>query len=230
MTFRSVLIANRGEIAVRVIQACQELGLRAIAVYSDSDARALHVQRADAAYRIGPPPAAESYLNVAALLEAARLSDAEAVHPGYGFLSENADFAQACLDAGLVFVGPPAEAIRAMGNKRAAKLLMQEAGVPVVPGYQGERQDAETLLAVADQVGYPLLVKAAAGGGGRGMRVVQEPGALVEALEGARRESQSAFGDGTLLLERFVAPARHVEVQIFGDTHGSIVHLGEREC
>ncbi|SRR5579884_2165449 len=228
--FRSVLIANRGEIAVRVIQACQELGLRAIAVYSDADRAALHVQRADAAYRIGPPPAAESYLNVPALLEAARVSGAEAVHPGYGFLAENADFAQACLDAGLVFVGPPPGAIRAMGNKSAAKRLMEQAGVPVVPGYQGEAQDDATFEREAARIGFPLLVKAAAGGGGRGMRVVPGLAALPEALESARREALAAFGDPMLLLERYVSPARHVEVQVFADQQGQTVHLGEREC
>ena len=228
--FRSVLIANRGEIAVRVIQACQELGLRAIAVYSDADSRALHVQRADASYRIGPPPARDSYLNVAALLEAARASGAEAVHPGYGFLAENADFAQACLDSGLRWVGPPTAAMRAMGNKRAAKRLMQQAGVAVVPGSSGELQDDLALVADAERIGYPLLVKAAAGGGGRGMRVVSDPGALAAALASARREAESAFGDGSLLLERYVDPARHVEVQVFADQSGRTVHLGEREC
>jgi 3-methylcrotonyl-CoA carboxylase alpha subunit len=227
--FASVLIANRGEIAVRVIQACQEMGLRAVAVYSDADSRALHVQRADASYRIGPAPASESYLSVAALLEAARRSGAEAVHPGYGFLSENADFAQACLVAGLVFVGPPPSAIRAMGNKRAAKTLMEQAGVPTVPWSAVEPDDPEAGVK-AERVGYPVLVKAAAGGGGRGMRVVQTPDELVAALEGARREAQSSFGDGSLLLERYVSPARHVEVQVFADREGNTVHLGEREC
>jgi 3-methylcrotonyl-CoA carboxylase alpha subunit len=228
--FDKVLIANRGEIAVRIARACHELGMIAVAVYSDADRLALHVRVADEAYRVGPAPARDSYLDIDAIIAAAIESGAQAVHPGYGFLAENADFAERVTAAGLVFIGPPASAIRAMGDKAAAKRLMVEAKVPVVPGYQGEAQDEERLRAEAERIGYTLLIKAAAGGGGRGMREVRDGSQFSEQLAGARREALSAFGDDTVLLERLVEGARHVEIQVFGDAHGRIVYLGERDC
>ena len=230
MSFSKILIANRGEIAGRIIRTARALGYRTVAVFSDADAHAPHVQQADEAVRIGPPPAAESYLNIAALLAAARATGADAVHPGYGFLSERADFAQAVADAGLVFIGPPPAAITAMGDKAAAKRRMLAAGVPCAPGYLGARQDDETLTAQALALGFPLLVKAVAGGGGRGMRLVHAVDQLPLALAGARREAQSAFGDGTLMLERLITQGRHIEIQVFADTHGRAIHLGERDC
>ncbi len=230
MSFRKILIANRGEIACRVMRTAHRLGYRTVAVYSDADARAPHVGMADEAVRIGPPPAAESYLKIDALLGAARQTGAEAVHPGYGFLSERADFARACAEAGLVFIGPPPEAISAMGDKAAAKRRMAAAGVPIAPGYLGEDQSEERLGAEARRLGLPLLVKAVAGGGGRGMRLVRDLAELPEALSGARREAQSAFGDGTLMLERLIEGGRHIEIQVFADAHGHAVHLGERDC
>jgi 3-methylcrotonyl-CoA carboxylase alpha subunit len=226
----SVLIANRGEIAVRIMRSCRRLGIRTIAVYSDADARAVHVAEADEAFRIGPPPAAESYQNQAALLDVAKRAMAAAVHPGYGFLAENPDFAQACVDAGLLWVGPPPAAMRAVGDKARAKALAERQGVPLLPGYYGEDQSAETLKHHADQIGYPVLIKASAGGGGRGMRVVDAPDAFADALEAARREALGTFGDDRVLLERYVPRPRHVEVQIFGDHHGHLIHLGERDC
>ncbi len=228
--FDSVLIANRGEIAVRVIRTLRRLGIRSVAVYSDADAGAPHVRLADEAVRLGPAPAAQSYLDVAAVLRAAQVSGAQAVHPGYGFLSENTAFARACRDAGLVFVGPPPAAIEAMGDKIRAKATVQAAGVPVVPGVHRPGMDDAALTAAADEVGYPLLVKASAGGGGKGMRVVREPAALADALAAARREARSAFGDDALLLERWLERPRHIEVQVLADAHGHVVHLGEREC
>ncbi|MCC9645686.1 carbamoyl-phosphate synthase subunit L [Rubrivivax sp. JA1029] len=228
--FETVLVANRGEIACRVMRTARRLGYRTVAVYSDADAAAPHVRQADVAVRLGPGPASESYLNVAAVLDAARRSGADAVHPGYGFLSERADFAAAVEAAGLVFIGPPAEAIRAMGDKAGAKRRMLAAGVPCAPGYLGDDQSDERLAAEAEALGLPLLVKAVAGGGGRGMRLVRQPGELVAALAGARREAESAFGDGRLMLERLITGARHVEVQVFADAHGRAVHLGERDC
>jgi geranyl-CoA carboxylase alpha subunit len=230
MSFRKILIANRGEIACRVMRTARTLGYRTVAVYSDADAGAPHVVQADEAVRIGPPPAAESYLNIAAVLDAARRSGADAIHPGYGFLSENAAFAQACTDAGLVFIGPPASAITAMGDKAGAKRRMIAAGVPTVPGYLGEDQDDKRLIAEAEGLGFPLLVKAVSGGGGRGMRVAHGAGDMPEALAGARREALAAFGDATLMLERLVAQGRHIEIQIFADAHGNALHLGERDC
>jgi geranyl-CoA carboxylase alpha subunit len=227
---RKILIANRGEIACRIMRTCRSMGIATVAVYSTIDRHARHVQEADEAIHIGDNPATASYLNIHAIIEAAILSKADAIHPGYGFLAENADFAVACQDAGFIFIGPTPEAIKAMGNKREAKLLMQAAGVPVVPGYQSEDQSDERLIEAARKIGYPIMVKAAAGGGGKGMRVVTAPDALPDALAAARRESLGAFGDDSLLLERVIAPARHVEFQIFGDQHGSIIHLGEREC
>jgi geranyl-CoA carboxylase alpha subunit len=232
--FDRLLVANRGEIACRVMRTAQRLGLSTVAVYSDADADAPHVQQADAAVRIGPPPAADSYLNAEAILAAARASGAEAVHPGYGFLSERADFAQAVLDAGLVWVGPPPAAIEAMGSKAAAKRRMLAAGVPCVPGYLGEAGGGdggdERLQHEAEALGVPLLVKAVAGGGGRGMRLVHTLAELPAALASARREALAAFGDGTLMLERLVREGRHIEVQVFFDAHGAGLHLGERDC
>ena len=228
--FTTLLIANRGEIACRVIRTARRMGLRTVAVFSEADTGAPHVKLADEAVPIGPAPAAQSYLNVPALLEAARRTGAQAVHPGYGFLSERADFAQACVDAGLVWVGPPAAAMRAMGDKAQAKRRMIEAGVPCAPGYLGEDQSDERLATEAARLGTPLLVKAVAGGGGRGMRLVRHFDELPQALEAARREALSAFGDGTLMLERLVEAARHIEVQVFADRHGHVLHLGERDC
>jgi 3-methylcrotonyl-CoA carboxylase alpha subunit len=227
---RSLLVANRGEIACRIFRTARRMGLRTIAVYSDADAAARHVREADEAVRIGPPPAAESYLDIEAIIHAARAARAEAVHPGYGFLSENEDFAQACLDAGLVFVGPPPAAIAAMGSKSVAKASLRAAGVPVLPGYDGERQDIEHLEARALEAGLPLIVKPAAGGGGKGMRVVHKKEELRDALTAARRLAESAFGDGTLLIERYLTQPRHIEVQVFADAHGNCVHLGDRDC
>lgn len=228
--FESVLIANRGEIAVRVIRTAHALGYRTVAVYSDADRDAPHVTMADDALRIGPAAVNESYLDGARIIEAALRAGADAVHPGYGFLSENAAFAQQVLDAGLVWIGPPPSAIDAMGDKTAAKLRMRAAEVPCVPGYEGEDPDDEVLTARAAEVGYPLLVKAAAGGGGRGMRRVDNPGQLADALRSARAEARNAFGSERLLLERYVTQARHVEVQVMADAHGEVIHLGERDC
>ena len=230
MSFRKILVANRGEIACRVMRTARTLGYRSVAVYSDADAGAPHVALADEAVRIGPAAAAESYLNVAALLDAARRTGAGAVHPGYGFLSENAAFAQACIDAGLVFIGPPPEAIAAMGDKAGAKRRMLAASVPTAPAYLGEDQSDERLTREAEKLGYPLLVKAVAGGGGRGMRLANSAAELPEALAGARREALAAFGDATLMLERLIEKGRHIEIQVFADAHGNAVHLGERDC
>ena len=228
--FKKILIANRGEIACRVMRTARRMGYRTVAVYSDADAAAPHVRLADEAVRIGPAPAAQSYLSIDALLAAARQTGADAVHPGYGFLSERGDFAQACLDAGLVFIGPPPSAIRAMGDKALAKRRMVEAGVPCAPGYLGDEQGDARLSTEANALGYPLLVKAVAGGGGRGMRLVHAAGELPAALAGARREAENAFGDGTLMLERLIEHGRHIEVQVFVDAHGHTIHLGERDC
>jgi 3-methylcrotonyl-CoA carboxylase alpha subunit len=227
---RKLLIANRGEIAVRIIRACRELGVIAIAVYSEADHDALHVRLADEAYPIGPAPAVESYLNLQAIVEAARRSGADAVHPGYGFLSERAHFAEACASAGLRFVGPPAAAIALMGSKIAAKRLAVANDVPVVPGYDGDDQRAESLAREAERIGFPVLIKASAGGGGRGMRVVDDPAGFATALEGAKREALAAFGDDTVLLEKLILRPRHVEFQVFADNYDNVVHLGEREC
>jgi acetyl-CoA carboxylase biotin carboxylase subunit len=227
---RKLLVANRGEIACRVMRTCRAMGIATVAVFSDADAGALHVREADEAVRIGPAEPGASYLNSAALVAAAQRTGADAVHPGYGFLAEDADFADACASAGLTFIGPAPKVIRQMSSKRDAKRLAEAAGVPVVPGYAGAEQDEQHVARAARAMGFPLLVKASAGGGGRGMRVVEHAADLAEALASARREAESAFGDGTLLLERLIPQARHVEVQIFGDTHGNLVHLGEREC
>jgi len=225
-----VLVANRGEIALRVMRTCRAMGIATVAIHSDADAAMPFVGFADEAVRIGPPPASESYLVIDRVLEAARRTGADAVHPGYGFLSENAAFARACTEAGLTFIGPSALVIGLLGSKREAKLRAQGAGVAIVPGYNGDHQDVATLAARAEEIGFPLLVKASAGGGGKGMRVVRAAGELHAALESAKREAASAFGDDTLILERYVERPRHVEIQILGDHHGTLVHLWEREC
>ena len=227
---KSLLIANRGEIACRIIRTAREMGLRTIAVYSEADANALHVRMADEAILIGPAPARESYLDPSRILAAAHESGAEAIHPGYGFLSENAEFAEAVIAAGLVWVGPNPDSIRAMGLKDAAKARMIAAGVPVTPGYLGEDQSPDRLAAEADSVGYPVLIKAVAGGGGKGMRRVDDPAAFAEALASCRRESAASFGDDRVLIEKYILSPRHIEVQVFGDRHGQVVHLFERDC
>ena len=226
----SVLIANRGEIACRIIRTAKRLGLRTIAVYSEVDSNALFVRQADEAFLLGPAPASESYLAIEKIIERARRSGASCIHPGYGFLSERAEFAEACRQQGIVFVGPPASAIRAMGLKDAAKTLVQAAGVPVVPGYHGARQETAFLREQADAIGYPVLIKAVAGGGGRGMRRVDKPADFEMALQSAAREAQNAFGDARVLIEKYVASPRHIEVQIFADSQGNTVHLFERDC
>jgi 3-methylcrotonyl-CoA carboxylase alpha subunit len=228
--FRTLLIANRGEIACRVIHTARAMGLRTVAVYSEADRDALHVAMADEAVLLGPARARDSYLSIPRVIEAARQSGAEGVHPGYGFLSESAEFAQACADAGLVFVGPTAEMITAMGSKSGSKLLMEKAGVPLVPGYHGEAQDEPTLAKSAAEIGFPVLVKASAGGGGRGMRIVRSAGELSAAITSAKREAKAAFGDDRVLIEKFVDNPRHIEVQIIGDSHGNLLSLYEREC
>jgi 3-methylcrotonyl-CoA carboxylase alpha subunit len=226
----SLLIANRGEIACRVIRTARRLGIRTVAVYSDADAKALHVRMADEAVHIGPSPARESYLVGEKIIAAATATGAEAIHPGYGFLSENADFAQAVIDAGLIWVGPKPDSIRAMGLKDAAKKLMAGAGVPVTPGYLGEDQDPKRLKQEADAIGYPVLIKAVAGGGGKGMRRVDDAKAFDDALESAKREAASSFGDDRVLIEKYITSPRHIEVQVFGDSHGNVLHLFERDC
>ncbi|MBO0778763.1 MAG: acetyl-CoA carboxylase biotin carboxylase subunit [Ktedonobacteraceae bacterium] len=228
--FQKVLIANRGEIAVRIIRACRELGLKSVAVYSDADRDALHVRMADEAYHIGPAVAARSYLHIPTLIEVARRTGAQAVHPGYGFLAENAAFVEACKEAGLIFVGPPVEAQLAMGEKTAARRTAQGAGVPIVPGAMSDVEDDTRAQEIAESLGYPILLKAAAGGGGKGIRFVREAKELLSSLRTARSEAQSAFGDGRVYLEKAIVPARHIEVQFIADTHGNVVHLGEREC
>jgi geranyl-CoA carboxylase alpha subunit len=228
--FSKVLVANRGEIAWRVMRTAKAMGYRTVAVYSDADRNAPHVAFADEAVRIGPPPVGESYLNIQRILDAAKLSAADAVHPGYGFLSENEGFAAACEKSGLVFIGPPPAAIASMGNKAAAKRRMIEAGVPCVPGYQGSDQSDAGLEKEARKIGLPVMVKAAAGGGGRGMRLVRSDGELPDAVRSARTEAASAFGSGELILEKAVVDARHVEIQVFADGHGNVIHLGERDC
>jgi acetyl-CoA carboxylase, biotin carboxylase subunit len=224
-----VLVANRGEIALRVMRACQELEIPAVAVYSDADEEALHVRHADEAVRIGPPPAGKSYLNVEALIEAAKETGAEGIHPGYGFLAENASFAAACRDAGLTFIGPSAEAIEKMGNKSAARRIATDAEVPVVPGSEESTSDDDA-VETAGEIGYPVMVKAAAGGGGRGIRVAENEEELRKAVRVARQEAEKAFGDGSLYLEKLLTGPRHVEVQVMGDHEGNVIHLYEREC
>ena len=228
--FRKILIANRGEIACRVMRTARRLGIRTVAVYSDADRDALHVRLADEARRIGPPAARESYLNIEAIVEAAHDSGAEAVHPGYGFLSENQAFARACAAAGIAFIGPAPEAIAAMGDKSAAKTLMERAGVPLVPGYHGAQQDAKFLAREAEKIGFPVLIKASAGGGGKGMRIVRRGAEFADALASCHREAKSSFGDDRVLVERYLERPRHIEVQVFGDARGDVVYLFERDC
>ncbi|UII69973.1 acetyl/propionyl/methylcrotonyl-CoA carboxylase subunit alpha [Pseudomonas sp. HN11] len=225
-----ILIANRGEIACRLQRTAQALGYRTVAIYSDADAQALHVQMADEAVHIGPAPVQQSYLNIAAILEAARKTGADAIHPGYGFLSENPDFTRACQQAGLTFIGPSVEAIELMGSKRLSKLAMLEAGIPCIAGYQGSAQDDLTFQQEAERIGYPLMIKASAGGGGRGMRLVHHPKDLLDNLHIARSEAQNAFGSDELILEQALIDPRHVEIQLFGDSHGNLIYLGERDC
>ncbi|HEY6434105.1 MAG TPA: biotin carboxylase N-terminal domain-containing protein [Acetobacteraceae bacterium] len=228
--FGTLLIANRGEIACRIVRTARRMGVRTVAVYSDADAGALHVQMADEAVAIGAAPAPDSYLNIPRIIDAARRSGADSVHPGYGFLSENPAFAEACAAAGLIFVGPPASAMRALGSKSAAKQLMAASGVPILPGYHGDDQDPERLAAAARGIGFPVVIKAVAGGGGRGMRVVSDPSGFAAALASARQEASSAFGDDRVLVERYLQCPRHIEVQVFADKHGNAVHLFERDC
>ncbi|AER55090.1 carbamoyl-phosphate synthase L chain ATP-binding protein [Pseudoxanthomonas spadix BD-a59] len=228
--FEKILIANRGEIACRIIATCRRLGIATVAVYSDADAHARHVRLADEAWRLGPAPAVDSYLKAEAILEIAARSGAQAIHPGYGFLSENAGFAAACQAAGIVFIGPPVGAIQAMGSKSQAKAIMQRAGVPLVPGYHGADQDPAQLQAQAEAIGYPVLIKASAGGGGKGMRVVTQAGDFAAALASCKRESAASFGDDTVLLERYLQQPRHIEVQVFADASGQVIHLNERDC
>jgi geranyl-CoA carboxylase alpha subunit len=228
--FFKILVANRGEIAMRIMRTARRLGFGVVAIYSDADRDALHVREADAAVRIGGALPAQSYLNIAAIVAAAKASGADAVHPGYGFLAENEDFAQACKDAGLVFVGPSPESIMAMGNKAGAKEIMRKAGVPVVPGYQGADQGDGVMLAEARKIGFPVMIKAVAGGGGRGMRLVKGAESFPDALRSARSEAKAAFGDGSVILERAIRNPRHIEIQVFGDRYGNAVHLGERDC
>jgi acetyl-CoA carboxylase biotin carboxylase subunit len=227
---KKILIANRGEIALRVMRTCRAMGLSTVAVYSDADARAPHVRFADEAVHIGPAPSRDSYLDIEKIIDAAKRTEAEAIHPGYGFLSENADFAEACESAGITFIGPTPDAMRKMGLKSTARQIMSAAKVPIVPGYDEENQSSEILRENAIRVGLPVLIKASAGGGGKGMRVVRDERELEDSIESARREAEKAFGDGTLLLEKYIERARHIEVQILGDHHGNLIHLFEREC
>lgn len=228
--FKKILVANRGEIACRVIRTAKALNITTVAVYSTADANALHVKMADEAYCIGPAPSSESYLQGSAILQVAKAAQVQAIHPGYGFLSENADFVERCAEQGIVFIGPPAAAIRAMGEKSTAKQLMERAGVPVIPGYHGQAQDLDTLQRAADAIGYPVLIKAVAGGGGKGMRVVTESAHFPEALLSAQQEAKASFADDRVLLEKYLAQARHVEVQVFADAHGHALYLFERDC
>ncbi len=227
---QKVLVANRGEIARRVMRTCRRMGIATVAVFSEADATMPFVREADEAVRLGPPPSSESYLRIDKILEAAALTGADAVHPGYGFLAENADFARACQDAGVIFIGPTADAIAAMGSKREAKSIVEKAGVPVIPGYDGASQDPKVLAEKAIEIGFPILLKASAGGGGKGMKLVRDEAGLADAIASAARESESAFGDGTLLVEKYIDDPRHVEIQILGDSHGELIHLNEREC
>jgi 3-methylcrotonyl-CoA carboxylase alpha subunit len=228
--FTKILIANRGEIACRVIATARRLGIATVAVYSDADMQARHVELADEAWPIGPAPARQSYLSIERIIDAARRSGAQAVHPGYGFLSENAEFAEACAAAGIVFIGPPPAAIRAMGSKAAAKSIMERSGIPLVPGYHGDAQDVPTLSAAADRIGYPVLIKASAGGGGKGMRIVEGATELQAALDGAKSEARASFGDDHVLIEKYLTRPRHIEIQVFADTQGNTVSLFERDC
>src|SRR6476661_5152424 len=228
--FKKVLVANRGEIAIRVFRALDEMGIASVAVYSELDRDALHVRRAGEAYLIGGPTAAESYLRIDKIIEVCKESGAEAIHPGYGFLAENADFAKACDEAGIVFVGPPPEAIEAMGSKTRAREIMAEAGVPIVPGATEPAADLEAARKQAEEAGYPVACKAAGGGGGKGFRVAMTPDELEEAFEGAAREGEKFFSDDRVYVERYLEDPRHVEVQVLADSHGNVIHLGERDC
>jgi len=228
--FKKVLVANRGEIAVRIIKACQEVGVKTVAIYSDVDKEAPHVQLADETVNLGDPTPIESYLNIPKIIKIAQEVGADAIHPGYGFLAENPDFAQSCNDVGVKFIGPPPKVISLMGDKIAAKTTMEKAKVPVIPGYHGDKQDNASLIKEGKKIGFPLLVKAAAGGGGKGMRVVHSESILKESIEGAKRESKSAFGDDTVFLEKYLDKPRHIEFQILADEHGNVIHLFEREC
>ncbi|OGC90877.1 MAG: acetyl-CoA carboxylase biotin carboxylase subunit [candidate division Zixibacteria bacterium RBG_16_53_22] len=228
--FTKILIANRGEIAVRIIRACRDLGIRSVAVFSEPDRGALHVRLADEAYPIGPAASSESYLVIEKIIEAARKSGAEAIHPGYGFLAENAAFAQACVDSGIVFIGPPPSAIRMMGDKMAARTVMKAAGVPIVPGTENPIDDDIGAIKIAAWIGYPILIKAAAGGGGKGMRIVHDQSEIKSAVRGAKSEAKSAFGDDRIYIEKYLAKPRHIEIQVIADSHGNCVYLGEREC
>ena len=228
--FTKILIANRGEIACRIVRTARRMGIATVAVYSDADRDAMHVDMADEAYRIGPPPARDSYLKIEAIIAAAKRAGAEAIHPGYGFLSENAAFAEACAAAGITFIGPPSAAIRAMGGKSEAKALMDKAGIPLVPGYHGEDQSPDLLTREAERIGYPVLIKASAGGGGKGMKVAAGPSEFASQLASAKREAASSFGDERVLIEKYLEQPRHVEIQVFADSHGNCVHLFERDC
>ena len=228
--FKKVLIANRGEIALRVIRACQELGVPTVAIYSEADAESLHVRFADEEVCIGPAPSSESYLNIPRIIAAAEITGAEAIHPGYGFLAENAEFAEICARSGITFIGPSAEQIRTMGDKAIARRTMTDVGVPVVPGSEGELREEDDALKIAEGIGFPVMIKASAGGGGKGMRVAPDPEVFDRLLQAARNEAQSVFGDSRVYLERYVERPRHVEIQVFGDRHGRVVHLGERDC
>ncbi len=228
--FKKILIANRGEIAIRIIRACRELGIKTVAVFSEADREALHVRMADEAHYIGPAPSHQSYLSVPAIITAATASGADAIHPGYGFLAENPFFAEACRQWNITFIGPNPEAIRKMGMKDAAKALMKKAGVPTIPGSDGVVQSEDEALAVAEEIGYPVMVKATAGGGGRGIRVARNPEELVQALHKAASEAGAAFGNAAVFVEKYIQVGRHIEVQVLGDQHGNIIHLGEREC
>ncbi|MCH7961797.1 MAG: ATP-grasp domain-containing protein, partial [Planctomycetes bacterium] len=227
---RKLLIANRGEIAVRVMRTCKERGIRTVAVFSEADRTALHVRMADEAYLVGPAASTESYLVQEKILEVAKAAEVDAIHPGYGFLSENAGFAEACADVGITFVGPPPNAIRTMGDKTQARRLMQQANVPMAPGTPDSIEDVDEALKAAEEIGYPVLVKAAAGGGGKGMRIVEKPEDLESALRGARSEARNAFGDDRVYIEKYLTGPRHIEIQVLADTHGNVVHLFEREC
>jgi len=229
-SIQKILVANRGEIARRIMRTCRKMGIATVAVYSDADAEMPFVGEADEAFRLGPAPSAESYLRIDRILEAAAFTNSDAIHPGYGFLSENAGFAEACGQAGVIFIGPTPDAIRAMGSKREAKALVEKAGVPVIPGYDGSNQDPTVLAEEAIKVGFPVLLKASAGGGGKGMKRVRQASELPDAIASAAREGQSSFGDGTLLVEKYIEDPRHVEIQILGDRHGNLIHLNEREC
>lgn len=228
--FKKVLIANRGEIALRIIRACRELGVRTVAVYSEADRHSLHVRFADEAVCIGPPPSKESYLNIPRLIAAAEVTNADAVHPGYGFLAENAGFAEICTTSGLTFIGPKAESISAMGDKVLARETMHKAGVPIVPGSNGVISDFNEAKRIAGDIGYPIIIKATAGGGGRGMRIVREPGDLENSFRTASHEAETAFGNPSVYVERYLEEPRHVEIQVMGDRHGNVVHYGERDC